>query len=74
MSKPTLSEAHIIGSIAGEEDPGASLDVVRDLIARHKPLSAAPALRPAPQQIPMDCAEDDEAQAFNAPRTAPAGG
>ena len=56
MPKPNLSEAHIIDSIAGEEDPGASLDVVRDLIARHKPGRASPAL----PQIHMDCAEDNE--------------
>ncbi len=58
MPKPTLSEAHIIDSIAGEEDPGASLDVVRDLIAARTP-PRPPALPSAPQ-IHMDCAEDDE--------------
>lgn len=58
MPKPTLSEAHIIDSIAGEEDPGASLDVVRDLIAARTP-RCTPTLPSAPQ-IHMDCAEDDE--------------
>lgn len=66
MPKPTLSEAHFIESIAGEEDPGASLDVVRDLVAARKGRATAsgkvrsvPARQPTPQ-IHMDCEEADE--------------
>ena len=55
MSKPTLSEAHILDSIAGEEDPGASLDVVRNLITLEPPRRPRKPL--ASPQIHMDCAE-----------------
>lgn len=59
MPKATaLSEAHILNSIAGEEDPGASLDVVRNLIMLEPPQRARP-FPPAPQ-IHMDCAEGAE--------------
>lgn len=36
MSKPNLSNAHILNSIAGEEDPGASLDVVRSMLKKEQ--------------------------------------
>ena len=36
MSKPDLSDAHILNSIAGEEDPGASLDVVRSMLKKEQ--------------------------------------
>lgn len=32
MQAQNLSEAHILESIAGEEDPGASLDIVRSIL------------------------------------------
>ena len=59
MPKSTLlSKAHILDSIAWEEDPGASLDVVRNLIVLEAPARPR-APRPAPQ-IHMDCAEGAE--------------
>ncbi|MFN4117293.1 hypothetical protein [Acidovorax sp.] len=62
MPKSTvLSEAHILDSIAGEEDPGASLDVVRNLIVMEPPQRARPHPQPGPTpQIHMDCAEGTE--------------
>jgi hypothetical protein len=61
--KPTLSEAHILDSVAGEEDPGASLDVVRNLIAaereKHKPATPA-STHPLPPRVRTDRAEGDK--------------
>lgn len=36
MTQPNLSAAHILDSVAGEEDPGASLDVVRSLLKKEQ--------------------------------------
>ena len=63
MHDQNLSEAHIRESIAGEEDPGASLDVVRSLIARGQ--RATPAAGHPPPQIHMDCAEGDQTIAID---------
>lgn len=63
MHAPNLSQAHIRESIAGEEDPGASLDMVRSLIARDQRRTAA-AGNPPPQ-IHMDCAEGDKTIAID---------
>lgn len=59
MPKPLLSDAHMLSSIAGEEDPGASLDMVRNLIAQEKHRGRNPAARTSQQspQIHIDCAE-----------------
>jgi hypothetical protein len=57
MSQHPLSQALIRESIAGEEDPGASLDIVRSLLNG----AAAGAPHPAsPQVIHMDCAEGSD--------------
>ena len=58
---PTLSATHLRGSIAGEEDPGAALDVVRSLLAQQRPRrpGATPLNRTAPQ-IHIHCAEGGE--------------
>lgn len=36
MHQQNLSQAHVRESIAGEEDPGASLDVVRNLLQKQR--------------------------------------
>lgn len=53
MSKPNLSNAHILESIAGEEDPGASLDVVRSMLKREQ----RKASQHTDQRIHMDYTE-----------------
>ena len=57
MSQPNLSEAHIRQSIAGEEDPGASLDVVRALLCQEQ--------RAARQKIHIAFTEGNQAIAAN---------
>lgn len=57
MSPQNLSEAHISQSIAGEEDPGASLDVVRALLQQEQ--------RTVRQKIHMDFIEGSQAIAAN---------
>lgn len=52
-SQPNLSEAHILDSVAGEEDPGASLDVVRSMLQNER--QRAP--RRTGQHIHMDYTE-----------------
>lgn len=55
MQKQNLTEAHIRESIAGEEDPGASLDVVRAMLQR----SQSPARQPTPT-IHIDLTEGNQ--------------
>ena len=50
MNRQNLTEAHIRESIAGEEDPGASLDVVRAMLKQEQQNAA----RRAGQKIHMD--------------------
>lgn len=50
-NKPNLSQAHILESIAGEEDPGASLDVVRSLLKKEQQKATE---RTGGQSIHMD--------------------
>ncbi|MFY3386096.1 hypothetical protein [Paracidovorax sp. MALMAid1276] len=62
---PLSSTPHILSSIAGEEDPGASLDVVRNLITLDAPARPRQHLRRSHKsrhapQIHMDCAEGAE--------------
>ena len=52
-SQPNLSEAHILDSVAGEEDPGASLDVVRSMLRKRR----QHATRHPGQHIHMDYTE-----------------
>jgi|GEM_PF-6109717 len=74
MHAQNLSEAHIRESIAGEEDPGASLDVVRRLVAQER--RKARAGGHLPPQIHMDCSEGDQTIAIDVgwqhPRARPA--
>ncbi len=63
MSVSSLPPAPVKGSVAGEEDPGASLDVVRAIMAHGLRHSAHAAARPeAKHQTPihMDCAMGGE--------------
>ena len=60
MSKPTLSDAHILDSVAGEEDPGASLDVVRNMVIRARREARSRAAMQPPPEIHIDCAQDGE--------------
>jgi len=53
MSKPNLSDTQILGSIAGEEDPGAALDVVRSMLKNER----QKARQRAGQRIHMDYTE-----------------
>ena len=57
MSQNPLSPALIRESIAGEEDPGASLDIVRSLL---KGAAARAPHTASPQIIHMDCTEGSD--------------
>lgn len=61
LATSATSAPHLRDSIAGEEDPGAALDVVRSLLAQQRPgkPGATPLNRTAPQ-IHIDCAEGGE--------------
>lgn len=48
MQAQNLSEAHILESIAGEEDPGASLDIVRSILKEEQKNAAERADKCAP--------------------------
>lgn len=56
MPTQNLSQAHIRESIAGEEDPGASLDVVRAMIRKGRQQAA----QYAGQRIHMDYTEGQD--------------
>lgn len=56
MQSQNLSEAHIRDSIAGEEDPGASLDIVRSMLKKEQQNAA----RHTGQSIHMDCTDGSD--------------